>query len=237
MMKLDKETKILFFGDSITHGGRFQSMDGNHIIGHGYPDIISSKLGYDNMENMPKFINKGVSGESVADLYSRLNQDVIKNKPDIISILVGINDIFKGSGLPYKMTTNKYINIYQLMIDDIKALLDNPKIIICEPFLLELEANREKPFEKTPYAYCEPDFNLCINEESLKRTRKELTYMQEELKKFAERNECIYVPLQDKFFEVSESVPPEYFVWDTIHPTIVGHELIARQWLRVLGGN
>ena len=56
------------------------SMDGNHIIGHGYPDLISSKLGYDNIENMPKFINKGVSGDSIADLYSRLNSDVLKKQ-------------------------------------------------------------------------------------------------------------------------------------------------------------
>lgn len=210
-------------------------MDGNHIIGHGYPDLISSKLGYDNIENMPKFINKGVSGDSIADLYSRLNSDVLKNKPNIISILIGINDVCKGFGLPYKMPTKKYINIYKLMLEDIRAVLKNVKIVICEPFFLELEPNREKPFEFTPYAYCEKDFPINIREEYMENVRKELTYMQKELKSFAQENECIYVPLQDKFFECAKRTHPEYLVWDTTHPTIVGHELIAREWLRIVG--
>ena len=99
MIRLNKGERILFFGDSITHGGRLQSMDGNHIIGHGYQSIIASKLGYENIENMPKFINKGVSGDSISQMYSRLYSDVIVNKPDIISILAGINDVGKGMGV------------------------------------------------------------------------------------------------------------------------------------------
>ena len=235
MIRLNKGERILFFGDSITHGGRLQSMDGNHIIGHGYQSIIASKLGYENIENMPKFINKGVSGDSISQMYSRLYSDVIVNKPDIISILAGINDVGKGMGMPYKMTTDKFIKVYQLMIDDIKALLKDIKIIICEPFYLELNSFNE-PYANTPYVFCEEYFKPCYIPEDKERMvamRKEITYMQQELKKLAQKNRCIFVPLQEKFLTLSEKIPPEYLVWDTVHPTIVGHEIIARKWLEV----
>lgn len=236
MITLDKKTTVLFYGDSITHGGRLQSMDGNHILGHGYQSIIASKLGFDNIENMPKFINKGVSGDSIAQMYARLNNDVIKNKPDIISILAGVNDVGKGIGMPYKMTTDKYIGIFQMMVNDIKKLLENTKIIICEPFYLELNCF-DNPYENTPYELCEPYFEPCFvkeNREKMLEMRKEITYMQQELKKFAQKNDCIYVPLQEEFIKASEKAAPEYLIWDTVHPTIVGHELIARKWLEVV---
>ncbi len=235
VITLNKNTVVLFFGDSITHGGRLESMDGNHIMGHGYQSIIASKLGFDNIENMPKFINKGISGDSISQMYSRLYGDVIINKPDIISILAGINDIGKGIGMPYKMITDKFIRVYQLMLDDIKALLKETKIVICEPFYLELDSF-DHPYKNTPYVYCEEYFKPCYipeDKERLTATRKEITYMQQELKKFAQKNECIYIPLQDEFLKLSKKVPPEYLVWDTVHPTIVGHELIARKWLEV----
>ncbi len=236
MINLKKDTTLLFLGDSITHGGRCMSMDGNHIMGHGYASIIASRLGYDNLDNMPKFINKGVSGEAISQIYSRLYTDVLQNKPDIISILAGINDIGKGLGMPYKMTTDKYIKIYQMMIDDIRAVLDNPKIIICEPFYLELTC-KENPYKNTPYAMCEEYYEpgyVTDSDDKMVTIRKEITYMQEQLKIFAKDNNCIYVPLQEEFYNAAKKSASEYLIWDTIHPTIAGHELIARKWLETI---
>ena len=236
MIHLKKGSTILFLGDSITHGGRTNSMDGNHIIGHGYQSIIASKLGFENMDNMQKFINKGISGETISQIYSRLYTDVLKYKPDMISILAGINDVGKGFGLPYGMTTDKYIKIYQMMIDDIRTVLNNPTIIVCEPFYLELNS-RNNPYENTPYVECESYVEPLYIKQSdnyMKLFRKELTYMQEQTKLLAEKNHCVFVSLQEEFYAAAKKAAPEYLIWDTVHPTIVGHELIARRWLEVV---
>ena len=91
-MKLNKNDVVLFSGDSITDGDRGKSMDCNHIMGHGYQYIVAGRLALDNAENMPKFINKGYSGENAEGLLEKWQADVIDNKPTILSILVGVND-------------------------------------------------------------------------------------------------------------------------------------------------
>ena len=91
-MKLNKNDIVLFSGDSITDGNRGKSMDCNHIMGHGYQYIVASRLALDNAENMPKFINKGYSGENAIDLLKKWQTDVLDNKPTVLSILVGVNE-------------------------------------------------------------------------------------------------------------------------------------------------
>lgn len=236
MITLKKNSVLLFQGDSITNGARGASMDGNHILGHGYQYIISAKLAIDNYENTPKFINKGVSGESIAQIYSRLNYDVLKNKPDLISFLVGINDIGKGLGQPLGRTSERYIDIYNMMLDDIAESLPETRIVICEPFYLELD-NFDEPYKHTPYAMCESYFqpaHIPKNDSVMKNKRAEITIMQHMLKDMAEKHNCIYVSLQDEFFKYSKKIPPEYLIWDTVHPTVAGHEIIARKWLNTV---
>ncbi len=233
---LKPDTKVLFFGDSITDGGRGRSMDGNHIMGHGYQYIVSSKLALDNIENMPKFINKGISGEDIFELYSRLFNDVIKNEPDIVSILVGVNDIGKRVGLPHGEITKRYITTYNMMVEDIKKYLPDTKIIICEPFRMQTD-NYKEPYKNTPYAMCEQyvnPLNIEVSREELDYCNKELEIMQKELFKFAMDNNLIFVPIQEELNRYVQIVPCEYLVWDTVHPTIAGHEIIARQWLKVV---
>ena len=80
-MKLSKNDVVLFSGDSITDGNRGRCMDCNHIMGHGYQYIVASQLALENAENMPKFINKGYSGENAEGLLEKWQEDVIENKP------------------------------------------------------------------------------------------------------------------------------------------------------------
>ena len=90
-----KFRRILFQGDSITDGARGRNDDLNHILGHGYAYIIASKLGYELAENRPLFLNRGISGNRVSDLYARWNEDTFSLKPDLISILIGVNDAWR----------------------------------------------------------------------------------------------------------------------------------------------
>lgn len=85
---------ILFQGDSITDGNRLRDneWDLNHQMGHGYAYIVNSTLGTKYPEKNLKFVNKGISGNKISDLSARWREDTLRIKPDILSILIGIND-------------------------------------------------------------------------------------------------------------------------------------------------
>src|SRR5438309_5573906 len=83
---------FLFLGDSITDGNRSRNNDWNHVMGHGYQYIIASKLWYDFPKKDFHFFNRGISGNKVPDLAARWQQDTLDLKPDLLSILIGIND-------------------------------------------------------------------------------------------------------------------------------------------------
>ena len=85
--------RFLFQGDSITDGNRGRNDDPNHILGHGYCFAVSSRIGADFPEDGFKFINRGISGNTVSDLEKRWQIDTLDVKPDVLSLLVGINDV------------------------------------------------------------------------------------------------------------------------------------------------
>lgn len=236
IQELKENSVILFYGDSITDGNRGRSMDGNHILGHGYAYILSARIGLENYEKQFKFINKGISGNVISQLYERLQNDVIDHKPDVISILVGTNDVghalMDRTGSPVE----RYIDTYRKMIHEIKEKLPDAKIVICEPFYLVID-NYEAPYQNTPYCICEEYVkpgNIPKDDEAINFRRTEMDKMQKALKQFVEAEGLVYVPLQEEFERYAAKIPGEYLVWDSIHPTAVGHELIASKWLSVV---
>ena len=208
-----KKTVILFQGDSITDGGRLKdpnrAWDLNHQMGHCYAYNIASFLGARYPERYYEFINRGISGNRVADLYGRWKEDALKFKPDILSMLVGINDC--GSTINYGTGSepDRFEKIYQLMMDEMREVNPDVKLILMEPFMLPVAERKEK-FELWNSAICP---------------------IQEKVQCLANRNGAVFVPLQDKFLELCKVREPEYWVWDGIHPTVAGHQIIADQWL------
>ena len=230
---MKKNTTILFQGDSITDGGRGKTMDGNHVLGHGYQYIVAAKLSIDYCESQFKFINKGVSGEAIDNIYARLQRDVIAYRPDIVSFLAGINDIERSVNQPYGVATARYIEIYDQMIDELRDALPEVKVVVCEPFYLDAD-NYDAPYVNTPYAMCEEYFqpqNFPKNEQIISMKKRELSLMQLQLRELAGRKHCIYVPLQEEFDKYAQKVPAESLIWDNVHPTVAGQELITRKWL------
>ena len=93
MIYLKKSDVVLFQGDSITHGGRGENpKDQNHVLGHGYQSLIAGRLAMENLERMPKFYNRGVSGDTTANLLSRWEKDAMDLKPTVLSLLIGVNN-------------------------------------------------------------------------------------------------------------------------------------------------
>ena len=238
-MKLSKNDVVLFSGDSITDGNRGKSMDCNHIMGHGYQYIVASKLALDNAENMPKFINKGYSGENAVDLLAKWRDDVIVNKPTVISILVGVNEGSFGwfNSLTTEQAKDRYVAGMRSILELTRKELGNVKIIICEPFYCPLDTS-DCSYKNTPHpdgveAFFErpdsndPEFSVPYRVELNEKIRAEA-------KKLSDEFGCVFVELYDKIHENAKRSRPEYFIWDGTHPTIAGHMLIAEEWLKAV---
>ena len=135
-----KDTTILFQGDSITDGlrekNKERAWDLNHQMGHGYAFLVNARWGAQYPERRLAFINRGISGNRIADLYGRWQEDTVNLRPDVLSILVGINDVGftmweqSGSG------PERFGRIYQLLLDEARAA--NPALlpVLMEPFVM-----------------------------------------------------------------------------------------------------
>ena len=111
--------RILFQGDSVTDCGRDRD---NHIsVGNGYPMLIKAQLGYDCPGDYD-FQNRAISGNRVVDVYSRIKADIINLRPDYMSMLVGVHDVWHEFDFCNGLSADKYEKIYSMMIEEIKAI-------------------------------------------------------------------------------------------------------------------
>ena len=199
---------ILFQGDYITDVGRNREDIDN--LGGGYPHLVKGALGLDNPGTYT-FVNKGISGNRVVDLYARIKKDIINLKPDVMSILIGVNDVWhEFYESPNGVNADKYFKVYSMLIEEIKEELPNIKIMILEPFTLKGTGNE---------AYWD-------------EFKSEVTKRAEKAKEIAEKYNLKFIPLQDKFDEAVKSAPNDYWLRDGVHPTVMGHELIKREWIK-----
>lgn len=203
----------MFQGDSITDGGRGRSEDPNHIYGHSYVYLICARLAADRPDLELSFFNRGISGNRVSDLYGRWMEDTLNLKPDLLSLLAGINDVWfsinQGSG----SEPARFDKTYRLLLDDTLEINPKTRFVLGEPFVLKTG----------PVAQRWEDYET--------RTKR----LAEIVRKIARDYGANLVPYQSLFDEVCRRAPAAYWVWDGIHPTAAGHELMARAWLETLG--
>jgi lysophospholipase L1-like esterase len=209
----EKGFTFLFQGDSITDGNRTRDNDWNHIMGHGYAYLIASRLWYDHTDKNLMFYNRGISGNRVRDLDSRWQQDAIDLKPDVISILVGVNDVLGVVKNNNPESAQQFEDLYKRILDKTRKDLPNTLIVLCEPFILPLGWVNEK--------------TEIWNEETLKR--------QLIVRKLSESYQTSFVELQAPFTKACQKAPSNYWIWDGVHPMPAGHELIARLWISEAG--
>jgi len=126
---------VLFQGDSITDAGR--SYERDDIMGRGYATMVSGKLGYDYPETY-NFLNRGISGNRIVDVYARIKKDIINLKPDYMSLLIGVNDVWHEFNPSHNgVATDKFEKVYSMLIEEIKAELPYIKLVLLEPFVLK----------------------------------------------------------------------------------------------------
>ena len=199
---------IVFQGDSITDSGRKKDVSAandNKALGTGYAAMLAGLLIADHPELGLQIHNRGISGNKVPDLAARWKADAIDLKPSLLSILVGINDLWHtiAFGSKYKGTIQDYEDGYRALIERSIKEIPGVRVVICEPFTL-----RKWP-EFDPYRAV--------------------------AKKLAEEMKLTFVPFQSVFEQAAKAAPPEFWLWDGIHATAAGNALMARAWREAVG--
>lgn len=201
--------RILFHGDSITDAGRVKENAAH--LGRGYPHLIAASLGFD-APNQYQFINKGTNCNRIIDLYTHKDTEIIGPEPDVLSILIGVNDIWQHyAQTPNGTSPEEYFRLYDLLIAEVKAALPHIQIMILEPFLL--------PGTDTGDAKIYPGFRKMVEE------------IAGQAKAIAEKYGLVFVPLQAGFDVLQETAGNGYWLTDGVHPAPTGHEFIKRRWL------
>lgn len=205
---------IIFQGDSVTDAER--SRVNIHNEGSGYPTIVKGRLG---LESPGKYIfyNKGISGNRISDMYARVKIDIINEAPDYVSFLAGVNDVLHQYIRQNGFSVKRFRQVYIMMLEDIQEVLPETKIFLLEPFILpgrETVSDEEHPGRWEYYSAQVPAYAKAVKE-------------------VAERFKIPFVELQKPITESAKIAGPEYILYDGIHPTAAGHELIAGEWLKV----
>ncbi len=200
-----QNARILFQGDSITDGNRGRNADPNHILGHGYCFIIAAKYGAQYPERNLTFMNRGCSGNKVTDLAGRWQKDTLDLKPDVLSIMIGIND---SGNIPL----DQYEQTYDKLLADTKTTNPDIRFVLIEPFYLPKDGHKDND----------------ARDQDVKQR-------QAIVAKLATKHQAALVKLQQIFDDACKQAPATYWVWDAVHPTYSGHQLMANAWIKTVG--
>ena len=202
---------ILFQGDSITDCGRarIEITDPAYLrsgLGSGYPYLIAARLLCDRGRDF-NFYNFGISGNRVVDLYARWKADCINLRPDILSLLIGVNDTWHEKARQNGVEVPRYEQFYRMLLDWTLKELPEIKLVLLEPFVFPFGAVGEDWIE-------------------------EIDQRREVVAGIAKDYGAVFVPLQSILNNALKVAPQEHWLADGVHPMPAGHQLIADAWLK-----
>lgn len=203
--------KILFFGDSITDASRNRDKHAStscSALGTGFVMQIAGRL-FEKSPTDYQIINQGISGNRIVDLYARVKKDCWNHEPDVISILIGINDIWHELEVQNGVDPERFEKVYRMLLEDTVARLPRTKLMICAPFVLPGSATE---------AHMDAFGECAIYAEIAERLAKEFG--------------AEFLPLQGVFDEAAAKYGADVLLADGVHPTVQGAVLIAREWLK-----
>jgi lysophospholipase L1-like esterase len=205
---------VLFQGDSITDADHDRSRPGPNDplnFGRGYAAMVAAHL-LDRCADLDLVCyNRGVAGNRVSHLRARWDADCLALKPDVLSVLIGVNDMYHKMDNRYDGTVVDYEREYRLLVDETRRALPGITLVLGEPFVLPVGAVTARWF---------PEFDE----------------RRAAARRVAERFGAIWVPYQGVFDEaVTEEKPAAFWTSDGVHPTPAGHALMAGAWLAATG--
>lgn len=214
-MKLPPNSKFVLIGDSITDAGRDPSGEatpwGAPGHGRGYVGLIEAWIGATRPQDRIRLINRGTSGNTVRDLKARWQADVLDLKPDWVSIMIGVNDVWRQFDTPLRPEGHVLIDEYSRTLEELvtrtRPLVKG--LVLATPFLIE--GHKGDAMRKTMDAY-----GAVVRD-------------------LAKKHDALFVDIQAAFDEVLVHTHPMTLAWDRIHPNTTGHMIIARAFLKTLG--
>ncbi|MCF7956008.1 MAG: SGNH/GDSL hydrolase family protein [Phycisphaerae bacterium] len=214
---IKKNATVLFQGDSITDAGRDRKRgdiaNDPGALGRGYAFNIASQLLAERPNDNLKFFNRGNSGWKVPQLASSWDRNCIAIKPDVLSIMIGVNDYWHtvAFGRKFKGTVGTYERDYRALLNRTVKELPGIKLVVCEPYALRCGKHINDSWFPTF------DHYRAVS------------------KKLADEFGALFVPFQSILEKAAtKDKPLEYWAGDGIHPSKPGAELMAQEWLKVV---
>jgi len=210
---IEPASKLVMIGDSITDCQRARPIGEGLFgaLGQGYVSLVNGLLQANYPQAAIRVVNMGTSGNTVRDLVSRWQADVLDQRPDWLSIMIGINDVWRQFDSPLQPESHVQITEYeqslQLLIAQTRPLVRG--LILMTPYFIE--PNRSDPRRMQMDAYGRVVQTL------------------------AAKHNAIIVNTQAAFDSVLEHVHPMTLAWDRVHPTLTGHIILAQALLQSIG--
>ncbi len=212
-MKLEKNSKLLFIGDSVTDCGRQQPVgegifDENY--GNGYVNIVRALLAVDYVDMNIRPVNMGISGNNVLDLKARWETDVLAQNPDWVSVMIGINDIWRQFDSPLMPETHVTYDVYCATLEELVAkTIDKVSgMVIMTPYFIE-------PRKDDPMRAMMDKYGAAA-------------------KTIAKKYGALIVDTQAVMDRLTQSIPTAAIAWDRVHPNIKGHMALAKAFMEAI---
>ncbi len=214
-MLFEKNDTILFIGDSISDYERARPVGEGlfNAWGRSYVADAGSLLNCMYPELALRIVNMGIGGNQVRDLDARWETDVMERKPDWVSVLIGINDVWRQFDSPYMPETHVLPDVFEQTYEKlIRRTLPHVKgMILMSPYFME-------PNKADPMRARMDEYGAIV-------------------KKLAEKYGCVFVDLQAGWDALFQHMHPCNIAWDRIHPNQVGCMYIAKQFLKAVGAD
>ncbi len=207
LIEIMKKVKIVFQGDSVTDAGRDKR--NYHHMGNGYAKFASELIAEAHPDVEFEFINFGIGGNRTSELFDRFYADALVFEPDVISILIGVNDVWHRHDAHHIATTDAQTETnYRALLERIKRE-SNAKILMMTPYILD--------------------------HESVQHMRGEVDAINVFIKELAAEFADAFVPLDELFAEALKTQPqPLYYSADGVHPNENGAKFIAKHYAEAM---
>ncbi len=212
-MNIQPNSKLIMIGDSITDCGRARPVGEGSFdaLGNGYVNFVDSLLTAGYPAHRIRVVNMGISGNTVRDLHSRWQTDVLDLKPDWLSVMIGINDVWSHFGTDLRPERQVSLKEYSKTLDELLRLT-RPALkglVLMTPYFIE--PNRAEPMRKMM-----DEYGALVRQ-------------------LTEKYQATLVDTQAAFDAVLTHLHPMTLAFDRVHPFSVGHMILARAFLQAVG--
>ena len=226
----DGARRVVIIGDSITDGNwgcvynykktsaERSSTDMNHIYGHSYVMFIATHYQCRRTEREYLFFNRGFSGHKLRDLAARWQEDVLDLHPDVLSVLIGTNDIheYLDSHKDAGYDVEAWKSLYRSLLQQVREQNPDVKLVLCTPFVAKQGWVGETP-------------EYALREQMVME-------LADAVRGLCKEFGAVCVPYDTMFRGLIDRQPrPSFWIWDGIHPTPAGHRRMAELWIRKVG--